>query len=133
MSKQINKIHLQDCIEGMKEMEENSVSVIVTSPPYNLDIQYGTYKDKKPRESYLSWLDEVFIEAKRVLKDDGHFFLNVGYSNIDPWVGMDVATVARKHFILQNNITRVKSIHVGDKTSGHFKPINSNRFVNPTW
>ena len=129
----MNNIIQLDCISGMKNMDAESVDICVTSPPYNLNINYGTYQDNQPRENYLSWLNDVFVEVKRVLKPNGHFFLNVGYSNIDPWVGMDVANVARSQFVLQNNITWVKSIYVDGKTSGHFKPINSKRFSNPTW
>ena len=69
----------------------------------------------------------------KVLKDDGHFFLNMGYSNKHPWVGMDVAQQARDYFILQNNIIWSKSISIGDITYGHFKPINSKRYTNGTW
>jgi site-specific DNA-methyltransferase (adenine-specific) len=128
-----NIIHLQDCVEGMQNLPAKSIDIITTSPPYNLGIEYGTYKDNKPRQEYLTWLDSVFAAAKYCLKDDGHFWLNVGYSNIDPWVGMDVAQVARNHFVLQNNFNWVKSITIDDVTTGHFKPINSNRFANPTW
>lgn len=130
---QTNLIHLQDCVEGMLALPAQSIDIVATSPPYNLGIEYGTYKDNKPRQEYLSWLDNVFKAVKHCLKDDGHFWLNVGYSNIDPWVGMDVAQVARNHFVLQNNFTWVKSITIDDVTTGHFKPINSDRFANPTW
>ena len=132
-SLQTNVIHNQDCVEGMLSLPAGSVGTVVTSPPYNLNINYGTYQDDLPRDSYLNWLNDVFTAVKHCLAEDGHFFLNVGYSNIDPWVGMDVAQVARRHFTLQNNITWVKSIYVNGKTSGHFKPINSKRFSNPTW
>lgn len=130
---QTNVIYNKDCIQGMLALPEGSVDIIVTSPPYNLNIQYGTYKDDLPRDSYLKWLHDVFSAVKHCLKDDGHFFLNVGYSNVDPWVGMDVAGVARDLFVLQNNFTWVKSIYVDGKTSGHFKPINSERYANTTW
>ena len=130
---QTNIIHLQDCVAGMQELPANSIDIIATSPPYNLGIEYGTYKDNKPRQEYLAWLNDVFAAVKHCLKEDGHFWLNVGYSNVDPWVGMDVAQVAREHFVLQNNFTWVKSITIDDVTTGHFKPINSNRFANPTW
>jgi site-specific DNA-methyltransferase (adenine-specific) len=123
----------EDCITGMQKLEPCSVDVIVTSPPYNLGINYSTYRDTKTREEYLSWLRDVFLEAKRVLKDEGHLFVNVGYSNVDPWVNMDVAQTLRQDWVLQNNICWVKSIYVDGKTTGHFKPINSNRFINPTW
>jgi len=130
---QTNIIHLQDCVIGMNSLPEKSVDIVVTSPPYNLGINYGTYKDNKPRQEYLNWLESVFVAVKHCLKDDGHFWLNVGYSNIDPWVGMDVAQVARNHFVLQNNFNWVKSITIDDVTTGHFKPINSDRFANTTW
>lgn len=126
-------IKLQDCIEGMKELAPESVDIVVTSPPYNLDIKYGTYQDAKPRLEYLAWLLDVFTEIKRVLKPNGHFFLNVGYSNLDPWVGHDVAGEARKIMVLQNNFTWIKSIAIDDKQIGHYKPINSERFANPVW
>ena len=123
----------KDCISGMNDLQPESVDVIVTSPPYNLGIDYSTYADKKPMEVYLEWIREVFLAAKRVLKDQGHLFLNVGYSNAEPWIAMDVAQTLRQDWVLQNNIAWIKSIHVGDKTTGHFKPINSKRYINPTW
>lgn len=126
-------IYLKDCLEGMKELEGGSIDAIITSPPYNLNIKYGRYSDNKPRQEYLSWLVDIFREAKRILADDGHLFVNMGYSNIDPWIGMEVGLALREDWILQNHINWVKSIHVNGKTSGHFKPINSKRFVCPTW
>lgn len=129
----MNKIINEDCIKGMLALPAGSVSICVTSPPYNLNINYGTYEDNKPRQEYLDWLGNVFAAINHCLAPEGHFFLNMGYSNIDPWVGIDVGQVARKHFVLQNNFVWVKSISIGDVTSGHFKPINSDRFANPTW
>jgi site-specific DNA-methyltransferase (adenine-specific) len=64
---------------------------------------------------------------------DASFFLNMGSSNIDPWVSYDVANQARDLFHLQNNIAWVKSVSIGENTYGHFKPINSNRFINHTF
>jgi site-specific DNA-methyltransferase (adenine-specific) len=125
--------YLQDCLEGLKGLDNCSIDAIITSPPYNLNIKYGEYSDNKPRQDYLNWLVEIFGEGKRVLKDNGHLFVNMGYSNIDPWVGVEVGIALRNDWILQNHINWVKSIHVTDKTSGHFKPINSKRFLCPTW
>ena len=53
--------YLGDCLEGMKELDDKSIDLVVTSPPYNLDIQYSKYKDKKPREQYLGLLRDVFL------------------------------------------------------------------------
>lgn len=116
----------------MNSQKEKSIPCIITSPPYNLDIKYGTYQDDQPRESYLKWLHDVAVAMKRVLTDDGQLFLNVGYSNTDPWVAMDVAQVFRQVFVLQNNITWVKHIAVNDQGYGQYKPISSDRFSSAT-
>ena len=121
-----------DCIIWMNNQPEKSIPCIITSPPYNLNIKYGKYQDDQPRESYLKWLYDVATAIKRVLTDDGQLFLNVGYSNIDPWVAIDVAQVFRKLFVLQNNITWVKHIAVNDQGYGQYKPIASERFSSAT-
>lgn len=129
----MKRIECIDCVDGPKSLADESVDICVTSPPYNLNIQYSSYQDKKPRDEYLSWLFVVFEQINRVLKPSGHFWLNVGYSNLDPWIGMDVANQARQVMILQNNFTWVKSIAIDGEQMGHYKPINSGRFANPTW
>jgi site-specific DNA-methyltransferase (adenine-specific) len=123
-----------DCIEGMKRLPDRSVDVVVTSPPYNLDIEYSTYKDKKTHAEYLEWSDEWIFEVARVLKADGSFFLNLGNSSNNPFFAFEVAMEAGKFLELQNTIHWIKSISVdredGTKSYGHFKPINSQRFLN---
>jgi site-specific DNA-methyltransferase (adenine-specific) len=135
--------YLKECIAGMEEnVKEGSVDVVVTSPPYNIGVRYGSYIDSMPRAKYLEWIERVGIAAKRALADDGSFFLNVGNKPKDQWIAWDVAAVLRKHFVLQNVMHWVKSIAInksdvgnypnisGDIAVGHFKPIVSNRFLN---
>lgn len=119
-----------DCVKEMDKLQPQSIDVVVTSPPYNLGIDYNEYKDNMPLFGYLDWMNQVFTSIKRILKDDGSFFLQVGSSCKEPWRAIDVGIVARQHFILQNDILWIKSVSVGDQSYGHFKPINSDRFVN---
>lgn len=126
------ELYHADCISWMNSQEKKSINGIITSPPYNLDIKYGKYQDDLPRESYLKWLYDVAVAMKRILTDDGQLFLNVGYSNKDPWVAMDVAQVFRKVFVLQNNFTWVKHIMVNNQGYGIYKPITSDRFSSAT-
>lgn len=125
-------LYNQDCIEWMNSQPRGSVDCIITSPPYNLDIKYGKYHDDLPRAGYLKWLSDVAQAMQEILTADGQIFLNVGYSNVDPWVAMDVAQVFRQYFVLQNNFTWVKHILVNDRSHGIYKPITSDRFASAT-
>jgi len=135
------KLYLEDCLVGMERyLDKKSVDVIVTSPPYNIGVNYNEYDDKIPREEYLNWLGDWAKVTKEVLKDDGSIFLNIGSKPSDPWVPFEVALEMRKYFKLQNVIHWIKSIYIehesyGKKVElnvGHYKPINSKRFVNDT-
>jgi site-specific DNA-methyltransferase (adenine-specific) len=126
------KLIKKDCIKWMNQQKIKYVDCIITSPPYNLNIKYGNYDDSAPRKKYLEWLSVVAKSMKRVLKDNGQLFLNIGYSNSDPFVAMDVAQVFRKYFILQNQFTWVKHIAVNDTGYGQYKPITSSRYTSAT-
>ena len=121
-----------DCIARMRDIPASSFDVIMTSPPYNLGIGYDRHNDKEPRERYLSWMSQVAEEMARVLCQDGSLFLNVGGSLKDPLIPYQVLEVFLKHFVLQNNIVWTKSLWIekAEKTFGHFKPINSPRYLN---
>lgn len=128
-------LRLGDCVEGMRGLPDESVGLVVTSPPYNLGIAYGKYKDRLTEEAYLAWSVEWAGEVKRLLKPNGSFFLNVGAAPVNPWMPHQLALALRPLFVLQNTIHWIKSITVepreGEPVSvGHFKPINSKRYVN---
>lgn len=77
--------------ETMAEIEDKSVNLIVTSPPYNIDIQYGNktvkgkistskgvkYNDNLPEKDYRLMLEKVFNECKRVVSDTGSIWINI--------------------------------------------------------
>ena len=121
-----------DCVEVLRQLPARSIDVIVTSPPYNLGICYHEYDDTMSRPDYLQWTNAWVAEAARVLRPDGSMFLNVGAKPTDPWTALDVAQAVRPHLQLQNIIHWIKSIYI-DKAAlavGHYKPINSDRFLN---
>ena len=136
------RLYLGDCLEVLPSLERGLVGVVVTSPPYNLGIKYRSYQDDRPRTHYLNWTDQWIRALSRVVEPQASFFLNVGAKPTDPWVSLEVAQVARRYFKLQNTIHWVKSIAIDreatgaslpldrDVAIGHYKPINSDRFVN---
>ncbi len=66
---------LGDCKEVLKNFEENSIDLIVTSPPY-ADRRLHTYGGIKP-EKYAEWFLPISEQLLRVLKPDGTFILNI--------------------------------------------------------
>lgn len=79
----INKTHNMDCLAGLKLMDDNSVNCCVTSPPYyglrdyGVDGQIGM---EETPEQYIEKLVNVFREVRRVLRDDGTLWVNIGDS-----------------------------------------------------
>lgn len=79
----MNKIFEGDCIEGMKNLPDKSVNCCVTSPPYFGLRDYGHDGQiglEETPEQFVTKLVDVFREVKRVLKDDGTLWLNLGDS-----------------------------------------------------
>ena len=83
---ELNKIYNMDCLEGLKLLDDNSIDLIITSPPYNLGKQhhtgnnrfksYSEYDDNMPEELYQQWQVEILDECYRVLKQDGSMWYN---------------------------------------------------------
>ena len=131
-----------DAIETLNALGAGSIDAVVTSPPYNLGIRYRSYDDGRPRSEYLEWTASWIKAARRTLAEDGSLFLNVGAKPKDPWTALDIAQAVRPHLELQNIIHWVKSIAIekalaggraglaDDLAVGHYKPINSKRFLN---
>jgi site-specific DNA-methyltransferase (adenine-specific) len=135
------RFYLGDCLDILARFPPASLDAVVTSPPYNLGIRYRTYDDTMPRSRYLDWTGQWIGLAARALAEDGSLFLNVGSKPTDPWTALDVAQAARPHLRLQNTIHWIKSIAIEkalagagakleeDLAVGHYKPINSRRFL----
>ena len=126
-------IFCEDCAEGMAvRLPEGCVDVIVTSPPYNIGVEYDHHRDDMPFADYLDWLEAVAQGCRRVLREDGSFFLNIGDKPSDELRALRVAQRIGGHFVLQNTIHWVKSIAAPEEgvNMGHYKPVNSARYLN---
>jgi site-specific DNA-methyltransferase (adenine-specific) len=123
-------------------MPAGSIAAVVTSPPYNLGKAYSSYNDSRPLEEYLAEQADVAEQIARVLKLDGHLFLNVGSNSQHPSRSEDVARAYGRHLLLQQRITWVKSIALDgsslpeplrsamhDRQVGHFSSTNSQHFL----
>ncbi len=94
----INKITCGDCLDIMKQLPDESIDLVVTSPPYNLKNStgngmkagtktgrwannplqngYAHHDDEMPHDKYVAWQRDCLTEAMRLLKNDGAIFYN---------------------------------------------------------
>ena len=71
----------EDCIEGMKKLQDNSADIIICDPPYNIGKDFGNNSDKQKMEDYLLWCDDWIRECIRILKPAGTLYI-YGFSEI---------------------------------------------------
>ena len=90
-----NIIYNEDCLVTLAKMEDNSIDLIITSPPYNKNfyapsgainkvwpalrgrqIAYDVYNDSMPPQDYENWQRKIISECIRVLKPSGSLFYN---------------------------------------------------------
>ncbi|MDR0766312.1 MAG: hypothetical protein LBF09_05190 [Odoribacteraceae bacterium] len=74
-------LRLGDCREVLKELPDNSVDLVFTSPPY-ADQRKNTYGGISP-DKYVEWFLPVSLELSRVLKPTGTFMLNIKEKVVD--------------------------------------------------
>ena len=90
---------LNDDILKTTAIEHGSVDLVVTSPPYNVDIQYNSHKDDVSYGEYLEFSEKWMTQCFNFLKDDGRFCLNVPLDKNkggQQSVGADFTTLAKK-------------------------------------
>lgn len=66
-----------DCRELLKKIPDNSVNLVITSPPYNIGKPYGKYKDKIALDEWEELIKDVTNEIYRILVPNGSYFLNL--------------------------------------------------------
>ena len=74
-----NKIINGDCVKVMASLPESCVDLIVTSPPYNVGIDYDSHNDRQSMEDYWQFTKDWLSESYRILKDDGRIAVNIPY------------------------------------------------------
>jgi DNA modification methylase len=83
---ELNRIYNMDCMEGIKGVQDNIVDLVVTSPPYNVDLGknkynqngYDVHEDSMNHADYIRWLRDIFGSLWDKLRDGGRVCINVG-------------------------------------------------------
>lgn len=77
----INKIHQGDCVEVICGLENDSIDLVVTSPPYNVGIDYGEYDDNISMANYSVMIEEMFVVLDWKMKNTGRICINISLKN----------------------------------------------------
>ncbi len=116
----MNKIHHEDCLEFMKQVPDNYFQLLIVDPPYfeikgEFDFIWKTFDD------YLSWIEELAVEFKRILSDNGSLYVyghakRIAYKQI----------IFDRYFNLENHIVWEKAdcrTRIGVEVFRSFPPI----------
>lgn len=79
------EIVLGDCITEMRKLAENSFNLIIADPPYNLNKDFGPWKESERRAEWKNWTRQWLTEAQRVLSERGNIFV-YGIHHHQCWV-----------------------------------------------
>lgn len=111
---ELNKIYCMDCLEGMKQIPDNTIDLIVTSPPYNnfrnrrtqksresywkrTNIVYKDFSNKMTDDEYMQWQVDCINEMVRIIKPTG----TIAYNHKDRIFNFEVLSPLQ--WILQTN------------------------------
>lgn len=76
---EVNKVYNLDCINGLKQLDDNCIDFILTDPPFNVDVDYGkSYNDNGMDIEYYHWCYSWMKELYRVLKDGSYGIIFTG-------------------------------------------------------
>ena len=98
------RLYQQDCLEWMRQQPDDSIDIILTSPPYNFDKPYNSYKDDI--SDYRSWLNAWIAEGVRILEPTGRFIINIQprFTHNEPY-----------HYWVHSAMERVGMIWYGER------------------
>jgi len=117
---------------SLHERHDEQYDVIVTSPPYNIGIEYDEYSDYLEEVDFLRFLQRVSLKMYRMLDEDGSLFINLSSPPSDPlrvYGMLKAIEVCNGFWHLQNTIHWIKAISIGEENYGHYKPVNSKRYL----
>jgi len=132
----LNKIICGDALKVLKRMPSNWISMAITSPPYNLGVNYDVYNDDLGYDQYLKWLKDIWTETKRVLVDGGRLAVNIAPTSIKNFrpVHHDISKDLRDlGMIFRAEIIWYKQSMTAKRTAWGSWKSPSNPHIIPSW
>ena len=73
-----NNIYNEDCVDTINRICSQSLDLTLTSPPYNVNLDYDAYQDSRPIDEYIDWLSDIFLKIYDKTKPGGRLVINIG-------------------------------------------------------
>lgn len=124
-----------DCLEMVKNIPDSSVDLVVTSPPYNVGIEYDSYDDTQNYADYLKWLEEVFVVIYKKMKKGGRICINVAMESNKggkKYLANDVNEILEKVGFIRNSYIIWNKQNLSKRTAwGSWKSPSCPNIINP--
>lgn len=107
---ELNKIYCGDCLEYLKDIPSGSVDLVLTDPPYNINLKpqrqltEAIENDNMSKDDFIEFLDKYFSECYRILKEDTFMITFLWWSTIP-----EFRQVCDKYFELKSMPIWVKN------------------------
>jgi DNA modification methylase len=124
-----------DSRDVLRELPPGCVHLAITSPPYNVGLDYDGHNDRLSYDEYLAWLLPVWRELHRVLVEGGRFALNIAPTSIKDFkpIHYDMAAQLRGlGFIMRTEILWYKQTIRRRTAWGSWKSPR-NPHILPSW
>lgn len=118
--------YIGDAIEVMSTMSKDQYGAVITSPPYNIGVDYGKFKDKLKDDEYQKFTKDWVGQSLRVAPVA---IINFGAPTSSAINLAKFMLAVSEVGVIQSHITWIKSVSTKDWSYGHFKPVNSRRYL----
>jgi DNA modification methylase len=119
---ELNQIYNMDCMDGMKQIPDNSIRTTVTSPPYFKMLAYESGFNSYLQ--FIDWCKEWIKEIYRITEDEGYFFLNFANDKTNTIKAYEILNIALKYFTLHDTIIWYRY---------NSQPVNTDRQLTPQY
>ena len=122
-----------DCRDLMDKMASDSVDMLITSPPYNLGVEYDSYDDNLELKSYLEFLNDVWKKAYRIIKPGGRIAITIANIRRSPFIPLTsyvTQQLIENGYILRGYIYWDKGFESSSTAWGSFQSASNPVLVN---
>lgn len=92
---ELNKVYHEDCLKFLSKLDDKSVNLIITDPPYN--VTNNDWDKKGTKKEFMDWNNKWLKECHRVLKDNGSIYVFLNWKYV-----ADLKLLMDNYFKIQN-------------------------------